>query len=114
MDKRTRFRGPSLTLLAIAYILVSASGLAAGAALRHGASYVTPFAPAEQVRAFFAQSQTATRVSNFFLFGSAIPLGIFAVTVVSRLRFAGVRAAGTNIALFGGLAAAIALMSVTG
>jgi hypothetical protein len=32
------------------------------------------------------------------------------VTAVSRLRFLGVRAAGTNIALLGGLAATIALM----
>ncbi len=50
------------------------------------------------------------RVSNFFLFGSAIPFGIFAVTTVSRLRFMGVRAAGTNIALLGGLIATIALI----
>jgi hypothetical protein len=109
MNKVTRFRGPSLSLLATAHILVFASGLVAGAALRHGAPFVTPFAPAEQVRVFFAQSQAATRVGNFFLFASAIPLGIFAVAVVSRLRFLGVRAAGTNIALFGGLAAAMAL-----
>ena len=52
----------------------------------------------------------AVRVSNFFLFGSAIPFGIFAVTTVSRLRFMGVRAAGTNIALLGGLIATIALI----
>jgi hypothetical protein len=49
-------------------------------------------------------------VSNFFLFGSAVPFGIFAVTTVSRLRFMGVRAAGTNIALLGGLIATIALI----
>jgi hypothetical protein len=104
-----RFRGPSLILLAIVHILIFAAGVSAGAALRHGAAFVTPFAPAEQLRSFVAQNPTAVRVSNFFLFGSAVPLGIFAVTVVSRLRFLRVRAAGTNIALFGGLTAAIAL-----
>jgi hypothetical protein len=104
-----RFRGPSLILLAMAHILVFAAGFVAAAALRHGASYVTPFAPAEQMRAFFAQSPAATRVSNFFLFASAVPFGIFTVTVVSRLKFMGVRATGTDIALFGGLTAAIAL-----
>jgi hypothetical protein len=62
------------------------------------------------MRAFFAQSPTAIRVSNFFLFGSALPFGIFAVTTVSRLRFMGVRAAGTNIALLGVLTATIALI----
>ncbi|HVT96722.1 MAG TPA: hypothetical protein VHE33_04395, partial [Acidobacteriaceae bacterium] len=77
--------------------------------LRHGAPYLTPFASAEQLRLFFAQNPTAQRIPNFFLFSSAIPFGIFATTAVSRLRFLGVRAAGANIALFGGISAAIAL-----
>ena len=105
-----RFRGPSLILLAIVHILVFVAGLVAAAMLRHGALYVTPFASAEELRSFFAKSPTAVRVSNFFLFGSAVPFGIFAVTTVSRLRFMGVRAAGTNIALLGGLIATIALL----
>jgi hypothetical protein len=111
MNKVTpRFRGPSLILLATGHILIFVAGLVAAAALRHGAPYVTPFAPAEQLRSFIAQSPTAVRVSNFFLFGSAVPFGIFAVTTVSRLRFLHVRAAGTNIALLGGLIATIALI----
>jgi hypothetical protein len=110
MKATPRFRGPSLILLATVHILVFAAGLVAAATLRHGASYVTPFAPAEQMRLFFAQSPTAVRVSNFFLFASAVPFGIFAVTIVSRLRFMGVRAAGTNITFLGGLTATIALI----
>ncbi len=51
----------------------------------------------------------ALRLSSFFLFGSAVPLGIFAVTAASRLRYLGVRATGTEITLFGGLSAAMAL-----
>jgi hypothetical protein len=104
------FRGPSLLLLAIVHLLIFASGLVAAAVLRHGARFATPFAPAEELRTFLALSPTAVRVSNFFLFGSAIPFGIFAVTTVSRLRFLGVRAAGTNIALLGGLIATFALI----
>jgi hypothetical protein len=110
MKQIPKFHGPSLILLATVHILVFVAGLAAAATLRHGAPYVTPFAPSEEVRLFFAQSPTAVRVSNFFLFASAVPFGIFAVTTVSRLRFMGVRAAGTNIALLGGLTAAIALI----
>ena len=110
MKATPRFRGPSLILLATVHILVFVAGLVASATLRHGASYVTPFAPAEQVRLFFAESPTAVRVSNFFLFASAVPFGIFAVTTVSRLRFMGVRAAGTNITFLGGLIATIALI----
>ena len=110
MKSTPRFRGPSLLLLATVHLLIFASGLVAASALRHGAHFVTPFASAEELRTFLALSPTAVRVSNFFLFGSAIPFGIFAVTTVSRLRFMGVRAAGTNIALLGGLIATIALI----
>jgi hypothetical protein len=110
MKEIPRFRGPSLILLATVHILLFVAGIVAAATLRHGAPYVTPFAPAEELRSFLAQSPTAVRVSNFFLFGSAVPFGIFAVTTVSRLRYLGVRAAGTNIALLGGLIATIALI----
>ncbi len=105
-----RFRGPSLVLLGMIHILLFAANLAAAAALRHGAPFVNPFAAAEVVRSFFAENPTAVRVSSFFLFASAVPFGLFAVTTVSRLRFMRVRAAGTNIALFGGLTAASALV----
>ena len=104
------FRGPSLILLATVHILIFVAGLVAAGVLRHGAHFVAPFAPAEELRSFIALSPEAVRVSNFFLFGSAVPFGIFAVTTVSRLRFMGVRAAGTNIALLGGLIATIALI----
>jgi hypothetical protein len=110
MKDLPRFRGPSLILLAMVHVLLFVAGLVAAATLRHGAPYVTPFAPAEALRSFLAQSPMAVRVSSFFLFGSAVPFGIFAVTTVSRLRYLGVRAAGTNIALLGGLIATIALI----
>ena len=110
MKSNPRFRGPSLLLLATVHLLIFASGLVAAAVLRHGAHFATPFASVEELRAFLALSPTAVRVSNFFLFGSAIPFGIFAVTIVSRLHFLGVRAAGTNIALLGGAIATIALI----
>jgi hypothetical protein len=99
-----------LILLATAHILLFAASLAAAAALRHGASFVTPFAPAEALQSFFTQNPAAVRVSSFLLFGSAVPFGIFSVTAVSRLRYMRVRAAGTNIALLGGLTATIALL----
>jgi hypothetical protein len=104
------FRGPSLVLLAIVHILIFVANLVAAAALRHGAPYVNPFASGDVIQAFFLQQPAATRMGNFLLFGSAIPLGLFAVTAVSRLRYLGVRATGTNIALFGGLTAAIAVI----
>jgi hypothetical protein len=110
MKSTPRFHGPSLLLLATVHLLIFAAGLVAASMLRHGAHFATPFSSAEELRSFLALSPTAVRISNFFLFASAIPFGIFAVTTVSRLRFLGVRAAGTNIALLGGLIATIALI----
>jgi hypothetical protein len=108
MDKLypTRFRGPSLLLLAVAHILIFVANLVAVATLRHGAPYVNPFASGEIIRSFFTSSARAVQIGSFFLFGSAVPLGIFSATIVSRMKHLGVRAAGTTIALFGGFCAA--------
>ena len=106
MKPSQAFRGPSLLLLAVVHIVIFVANLVAAAALRHGAPYVNPFAAGEAIQAFFLQQPAATRIGNFLLFGSAIPLGLFAVTAVSRLRYLGIRATGTGIALFGGITAA--------
>jgi hypothetical protein len=109
LNPPTRFAGPPLTPLALVYTLLFAANIVSAALLRHGPLFVTPFGDAEAARAFFAGNPLAVKVSAFFFFGSAVPLGIYTATVVSRLRFLGVRAAGTNIALFGGFAASGAI-----
>jgi hypothetical protein len=101
--------GPSLVALAIVYTLLIVASIISGALLKHGAPVVNPYSPAEEARRFFADNPESIRVSMFFLFGSSVPLGIYAATVISRLRFLGVRAAGSYIALFGGFAASVAL-----
>jgi hypothetical protein len=105
----TRFAGPPLLALAIVHTLLFVANIASTVLLRHGPSFVTPFGDAEAARAFFAANPLAVKLSAFFFFGSAVPLGIYTATVVSRLRYLGVRAAGTNIALFGGFAASGAI-----
>src|SRR3954471_8288888 len=105
----TRFAGPPLLPVALIHILLFAASLIFAAVLRRGAPFVTPFADGEAVRAFFADNPLAVKVSAFFFFGSAVPLGIFTATIVSRLRYLGVRAAGTNIAMLGGFAASAAV-----
>jgi hypothetical protein len=95
--------------LAIVHTLLFIASIASGILLRHGASFVTPFSDAEAARAFFAGNPLAVKVNAFFFFGSAVPLAIYTATVVSRLRYLGVRAAGSNIALFGGFAASGAI-----
>jgi len=101
----TRFAGPPLSPLAVVYTGLFVASIVCAALLRHGAPFVTPFGDAEAARALFAANPFAVKVSAFFFFGSAVPLAIYTATVVSRLRYLGVRAAGTNIALFGGFAA---------
>src|ERR1700749_3169574 len=109
MKPVSRFRGPSPVLVTVAHIILFASGLGVAALLRHGVPFINPFAPAEQVRAFYDENPEAMRVSSFFLLGSAVPFGIFTVTIVSMLQYLGVRAAGTQIAQLGGLTATISL-----
>ena len=46
-------------------------------------------------------------MAAFLQFGAAIPLGVFAATVVSRLQFLGMNVAGVFITLFGGFAASL-------
>ena len=105
----TRFAGPPLLPLAIVYMLLFVASIVSAVLLRHGAPFVTPFGDGEAARAFFAANPLAVKVSAFFFFGSAVPLAIYTATVVSRLRYLGVRAAGTNIALFGGFSASGAI-----
>jgi hypothetical protein len=103
-------RGPSLLALAIVYTLLVAAAVVSGLLLKHGALVVSPEASAEEARRFFSNNPVSLRVAAFFSFGSSVPLGIYTATVVSRLRFLGVRAAGSYIALFGGFAASAALV----
>jgi len=51
---------------------------------------------------YFQAHSTAALICVFLQSGALIPLGIFTATVVSRLRFLGIDAAGPNIALFSG------------
>jgi hypothetical protein len=106
---QSRFAGPALLPLAIVHTLLFVCSIVSAVLLRHGAPFVTPFGDAEAARAFFAANPFAVKLSAFFFFGSAVPLAIYTATVVSRLRYLGVRAAGTNIALFGGFATSVAI-----
>ena len=65
-----------------------------------------PWESAQTISAYFQDHAGAVLMCAFLQFGAAIPLGLFTATMVSRLQFLGVRAAGAHIALFGGLMAA--------
>jgi hypothetical protein len=121
MDKtithRAEHRGPNPGALAIIYTVLFNVGLyfvvsfRAPEHLAASSTAVRPYFPgpgesAQTIVTYFQTHSHAVLMCAFFQFGAAIPLGIFTATMVSRLRFLGVRAAGPQIALFGGLMAA--------
>jgi hypothetical protein len=101
-----RHAGPPLLPVALVHVILFIAAVLAVTAFVGGDRYPRPFEPIELAQRFFARHSDQARVGGFLAFASAFPLGIFAATVVSRLRFLGVRAAGELIALFGGLGSA--------
>jgi hypothetical protein len=117
--RRTRrHRGPHPGALAIIYTLLFNLGLYFVISFRlpehvsASATAVRPYFPgpwesAQTIVTYFQTHGHAVLMCAFLQFGASIPLGIFAATMVSRLRFLGVRAAGAHIAQFGGLMTSI-------
>ncbi len=103
-----RHAGPNPGLVATVFTILFLAGLAF--VTLGGGGFPTPFQPPEAMAAYFNTHATQAMLNAFFQFGSAIPLGIYTATMTSRLRFQGVRAAGIDIALFGGFAASFLLM----
>jgi hypothetical protein len=100
---------PPLHLLAGAHAVLFLGSLVVTAALTGGGHLPSPFAPSADSFIFFSRHPEAVRWSAFLQLGAAVPLGLFAAVVASRLTFLGIRAAGVFIALFGGLGASAAL-----
>ena len=105
----TRHAGPPLPVPAFVFTGLFLGSLVIGALLTGGTPPPIPFDATDASLRYFVDHATAVRVAAFLQFGSAIPLGIFTATVVSRFQFLGVNVAGITIALFGGLAASFFL-----
>jgi len=106
--------GPNPGVLAIVYTFLFNAGLSfvisfgAPEHLAASETAIRPYFPgpwesAQTIATYFQTHPSAVLMCAFLQFGAAIPLGIFTATMVSRLQFLGVRAAGPVIALFGGL-----------
>lgn len=103
-------RGPNLGILAIVFTVLFNTGLYFVISFSANAPHFPgPWESAQTITTYFQGQPRAVLMCAFFQFGAAIPLGLFTATVVSRLRFLGVKAAGTHIALFGGLMTALNL-----
>lgn len=103
-----RHAGPPLWLPAIIYALLFCGGLYALTASAR--AFPWPWESQAGIAAFFRERASAAMTGGALHFGAAIPLGIYTATVVSRLRFLGIEAAGPNIAMFGGFAAAMTVL----
>jgi hypothetical protein len=105
-----RFRGPHSGIVATVFVLLFFDALMPVTALGGIPYFPGPTASVNEIVAFFSQRQGATLLCAFLQFGSAVPLGIFTMSMVARLKYLGVRAAGADLALFGGLATAMGLV----
>ena len=105
--------GPPLLPVALIHVALFGSSLFVRGILAPDAPSPNPFGAPSATVDFFANHGDVARLIAFLQFGSAVPLAIFTATIVSRLQFLGVKAAGPAIALCGGLAAALGL-AVTG
>lgn len=105
-----RHQSPPLGILAITYTVLFCAGLYPVTMFGGMPYFPGPWESIQTITAFFQARPHAVLLCTFLQFGSAIPLGIFTASAVSRLRFLGVRAAGADIALFGGFATAISMM----
>jgi hypothetical protein len=112
-DTKTRVRhaGPPLGIVATIFVLLFMAGLYPVTAFGGKPVFPGPGDSLDVILAFFQARASAVLLCAALQFGAAIPLGIFTATIVSRLRFLGVRAAGTEIAFFGGLATALNMMA---
>jgi len=99
-----KHKGPHLGILAIVFTVLFNVGLYFVISFSANAPHFPgPWEPAEIISSYFREHSNDVLMCAFFQFGSAVPLGLFTATVVSRLRFLGARVAGVHIALFGGL-----------
>jgi hypothetical protein len=109
-SSRLKHKGPPLGMVATVFVLLFLAGLYPVTAFNGTPVFPGPWEPIGVIMDYFTARPSAVLLCAALQFGASIPLGIFTATVVSRLRFLGVRAAGTDIALFGGFLTAFTMM----
>lgn len=105
-----KHRGPHLGMLAIIYTVLFNAGLYFVVSFTGGPHFPGPWDTPETIVSYFQKYPNAVLWCASLQFGAAIPLGIYTATVVSRLQFFGIRAAGVYIALFGGFMTAFSIV----
>ena len=106
-----KHKGPPPGIVATVFVILFLAGLYPVTVFNGTPRFPGPDEPIGVIAAFFTARASAVLLCAALQFGSAVPLGIFTATVVSRLRFLGIRAAGADIALFGGFLTAFNMMA---
>lgn len=99
-----RHPGPHLGALAIIHTLLFNAGLYPVTIFADKTHFPGPWESGDVIVSYFQTHPLPVLICAFLQFGATIVLGIFTASIVSRLHFLGVRAAGPYIALFGGFA----------
>jgi len=108
--RTSKHRSPNLAVLAIVFAALFNTGLYFVISFSPSAPHFPgPWESAETLAAYFQSYPRGVLLCALFQFGSAIPLGLFTATIVSRLQFLGAKVAGVYIALFGGFLTAFNL-----
>ncbi len=102
-----RHRSPPPGPVAIAFVVLFCVGLYFVTSFNGLPYFPPPTAPSADIERYFVIRGPQALMCAFFQFGSAIAAGIFTAAATSRLQFLGVRAAGVDIARFGGWMTAI-------
>jgi hypothetical protein len=102
---------PHLGLVAVIFTVLFLAGLFPVTIFGGTPYFPGPWESPDVIVNFFRARPGAVLACAFFHFGAAIVLGILTASMVSRLQFLGVRAAGASIALFGGLATAMDMIA---
>lgn len=106
-----RHQGPPLGVLATIFTVLFLAGLYPVTWYGGMPYFPGPWETGAVIAHFFQTRPLAAVLCAFFHFGASITLGIFTATVVSRLQFLGVRAAGVYIAMFGGLLTVVDMLA---
>jgi len=108
---QAKHKGPPLGIVGAIFVLLFLAGLYPVTAFNGTPVFPGPSEPLQVIMRYFAARPSAVLLCAALHFGASVPLGIFTATAVSRLRFLGVRAAGADIALFGGFLTAFTMMT---
>ncbi len=100
-----RHPGPNLLFVVIVYTVLMGLG-----AVQVVVSFNIPHDFTANAVGYLAARGSSIQRGSFFELGSAVTLGVFISTVISRLRFLGIRAAGESIAFLGGTCATVMLL----